>query len=685
MIDQVHTQNFQGSSSDRWDLGRTTLITGPNGAGKSTVSKALQLIVLGFVPGDEVHKTAGGQFESYCSAGAGSMTIEISVVDFGTVSKTWKKSRGKVSTKLKINGKDAPAATDIAQLLSIKVFDIIGFWRQTPSEQVSTLCTLAEIDPLKLAQIQEELDRVNSEKKTLDQKLGEAKDALKDHEAEMQEKKNDSVEEGFDPEAVESEIKELKEKIQRLDREAIEIELGEAKAKNGAERIAFLKNRLLENSEVLATTAAPSTAEDVSGLEAELIDINKACQEIEAVASAKRRIQHLQGVKEPAPPAYRHEDIEELKERIKSAEAGSGLSDKDKWIYEAMAGFFEALKGIKGEYENPADYKRTTGFIRSHFAELSARVKEAEGAMDIERVGAWKRELSQMLETREKYSQLKASWKLSQDEIQSLQKQLSDSTAPSYNKERHDFVLTSLARAKEETEGRELAMRRKAECNAQIEADHKELAKLESAMATAPKDGRTVEQVKDEKTEFEAQCLKLETQLASTYKWRTIKELADKKDSEIQDLSRKVKTAKAQESKVQREKAELLEQIQTKLADTADRMLTPERLTFQLPETMKNNDRIRFYLHKPDGSKTERGTLSGGERASFDLALGQALVGETGIVVQEAAEMDKERILATCDRLEQTHGTARPQLMLVGHSLGWLPDQTKAFDKTLNF
>ena len=685
MIDQISVRNFQGIPEQRWDLGKLTKIAGPNGAGKSTVSKALQLLILGKVPGDEVPKTVNGQFEAYCSSGAGEMEISISHSDKGVFSKSWKKSRGSVSTKTRFNGQDVGASTEAKDLLDLKVFDIIGFWRQRPNDQISTLCSLADIDPDTLDQINEDIKRSNSQKKKFEDKLQEAKKALSSHESEMQEAKNESVEEDFDPENAEQQIKDLRQKVNRIN-ERVQSSLDSgSKAKGLQERLDYLKKSMFDEADALNKLSIPSSVGDASHLEAEVEQHKRIFEENSRLEIARQRIEKLRKVSQPTPCAHKQADIDEAKKTIAAAETTAGLSDEDNYVYKAMAGFFEAFKGKKSEFRDQEDYKLTVAFIRSHFSDLSERVKAAQGKMDMSEISALRSKLETMTAARKKYDVDCESYRIAQDEIRDIENQINDSEVREYDKEGHEKALAELSLVRQKIEGKELAISQKKDLEESVRKKSEEISKVEFELSECDVEEVDVDTLREERSHAETTLSGLEEKLTLFIKWKTIRDLADKKESEIEDLGKEVKEAKENEAHFKRKRTLLLERIQDSLSDAADLFLSPERLKFELPESMKNTDRIKFFKHGEDGSKVERGTLSGGEQASFDLALGHALVGKGGVVIQETAEMDQKRLENTCEKLKRSKGQEFSQTVLVGHNLSGLDEENQVFDSVIDF
>lgn len=686
MIHQISVKNFQGVTQARWNIGHLTLITGPNCAGKSTVSKALQLVILGRVPGDEVAKTVQAQFEAYCSSGVGFMEIEIDFGDRGVVTKIWTKSRGKVSTKTRLNGKDVPASTDLDKLLEFKVFDIIGFWRQSPSQQITILCELSGVDPVALERLTEELERANSQKKKFMEKLDEAKEALKDHEAEMQIAKNDTTEEGIDPETIEAQIAELRAKSTRLEAKATEIESSSSKVRNATERLDFLKQRMFENTIALSEIVVPEEKQgNIDDLQKQADFFDRQKDEVSRRIMLRSRMDTLRDKRKPSPPAYKKQDISELKEQIASMESGSGVSQKDRWIYEAMSDFFELIRAEKESFQSPVDYKLVQTLMRSHFGELSARVKAGEKGLDLTAMQELKSKLANMEATRSKYDLDLASYAVARDELKDLDEQFAKAEDVSYDKPAHDALLGQISTLKASSTESSNAVQKKKDLQSKIFEDTTEIERLEKQLEAMPKHEGTPESIRVEKLVVDEQICVFESSLTGLVRWKTISDLADKKEEEIKRLGKDVRGAKDEESHLQKKKADLLLQIQNSLSDCADVLLSPDRLTFELPTTSKPTDRIKFYRHKPDGTQVERGTLSGGERASYDMALGHAMVGKDGLVVQEVAEMDRERLLHTCDRLEKAKEFAFPQTLVIGHSLNWLAKERDCFDNLVEF
>lgn len=101
-----------------------------------------------------------------------------------------------------------------------------------------------------------------------------------------------------------------------------------------------------------------------------------------------------------------------------------------------------------------------------------------------------------------------------------------------------------------------------------------------------------------------------------------------------------LKEVRAKKAKAKTEKAMTLTGVASRIADKVTQFLPSGKAIFQIDEDglflgLKTDEGITPYL-----------SLSGGERAFFDLALCRALIGndENNILIAEVAEVDREKL-----------------------------------------
>jgi len=665
MINQIAIENFQGKTG-RWNLNNLTVITGPNGVGKSTIVKAAQLLLLGSVPGDSVNDTVGEQYRAYCSEEGGLMSVEVST-DAGTIRREWKMSKGRVSTQATFNGVDLPAKSSFADLLQVKIFDLARYWDSTPSQQIATLCGLAGVNPADLDRLDKELELVNTEKRNLMDKNKEAKQALVDHEAELQATKEASRLEGANPATVESEIAELQKKADRLSKQIRTEQEGQAQAKANADRLTDLKNRCIETNDELQALRIPM-ADSAEQLEAELVKLENTRSKILDLEKAKKKIETLRGRhKEPMPCAYKDADIQDLTEKIVAAESGAGVDKSATVAYEAASTVFVAAQmAMKARGISEEDRK----FVIEAIREACAVYKQAKSALDnqtpLAQVVEWKSKIGVMKKAIADYQLAYAHYQSAYQEIRDIESEIKAVGVVKFDIVRYERVRDEISAIRGNIDARKAAIEKRDRLQANLEKMLAEIATLEAKAPVA--EAVSVESLIAERDAALEAIKPLRADLQSVVAWQTIRNLADKKETEIDRLNKDLDQAKNREKALQSEKARLLESVQTTLADRADRILHPCRLTFELPTTTKATDRIKFLRHSPNGDVVERGTLSGYERVEFDIALAHALVGKDGVVIAEASEIEQANMEKLLASLEAAGGA---QTVIVGHSLEW--------------
>lgn len=130
-IKQLEIFNMHRCDHKVYDFKDLNYLEGENGAGKSTVLQAIQLGILGYIPGQ--NKTNAAIF---MHASGPSMSIKVTLSDGNSsdvvITRTFNKVRNSVSSSVTI----VPAGTDIQNLISdieLPVFNFSDFVSQTPN------------------------------------------------------------------------------------------------------------------------------------------------------------------------------------------------------------------------------------------------------------------------------------------------------------------------------------------------------------------------------------------------------------------------------------------------------------------------------------------------------------------------------------------------------------------------
>ena len=163
-ITKVEATNFKHFKTMSQDLENRVLVLGPNGSGKSARTQAIQLAVLGFVPG--IDKKNQDIFRRLAGPHSGSMSVTVTVGG-QTFSRTYRRaSSGSVSCELRMNGGKT----------SSKDFDLAlgktGLSVGTPADFLALsdsgkLDFLARIFPSELLTLQNEITRIKDEQNAL--------------------------------------------------------------------------------------------------------------------------------------------------------------------------------------------------------------------------------------------------------------------------------------------------------------------------------------------------------------------------------------------------------------------------------------------------------------------------------------------------------------------------------------
>jgi len=140
VISAITAHNFKGATFQA-PLGGLTLVVGPNGAGKSARSQALQLAVLGYVPG--VGKRNGDILDAFLSEGGKDLRAGI-VLESGTkLERRYVRSRtGAVSMELHAGGIKCSSDEFARALADVAVVDLSVFLGLSDARKIDELFRL---------------------------------------------------------------------------------------------------------------------------------------------------------------------------------------------------------------------------------------------------------------------------------------------------------------------------------------------------------------------------------------------------------------------------------------------------------------------------------------------------------------------------------------------------------------
>lgn len=140
MISAITAHNFKGATFQA-PLGGLTLVVGPNGAGKSSRSQALQLAVLGYVPG--AGKRNADILEAFQTSGGKDLRAGI-VLESGTkLERRFTRSRsGAVSMEMYAGGIKCNAPEFARALADVAVVDLSVFLGLSDQKKIDELFRL---------------------------------------------------------------------------------------------------------------------------------------------------------------------------------------------------------------------------------------------------------------------------------------------------------------------------------------------------------------------------------------------------------------------------------------------------------------------------------------------------------------------------------------------------------------
>jgi len=678
MLTSVYAKNFQGMTF-RYSLGNLTIINGDNGAGKTTVIKAIQLLLLGTVPSDSVNNIEGDRFKYYCGHDAGEMEISVTTEN-GTVLKRWKKHKGEVTTQTEFNGAKTPARFDAQTALGIKLFNVEDFWQLTPSNQINAICLLAGIDPVELGDLNEKLEQVNTEKREEKSKLDAARKALEDHDIEIQLLvEAGRVDHKVNLAEVNSEIKSIEAEVANIDKEIFAAIESEAIRKRDTERLKTVSGRVAEIGSEMELIVIPSEAIDITVLEAEKAKFESVRLAFNNVESIRKTVARLSAKSKPEPMQDISPIVNDLQAKIANAEAGRGIAPEKKIKLEAFKEFYGCL--VRWEKDEALDLSILKAKFKEYAAPLIEEVKASENVTPLETVSAWKGEIAKLNAEAQAHAIRMHEYKASQRELEDLKGQLLVLGNITWDQQAYDQILNDIAARKLGMQEAKNNSDRKNKLREESTKLSREIISLDERLTKELKQVDIVGLKADKETKQEKYKI-LRGQVEGLAKYNNLYEIREKKLVQIERLSASVKFLSSKEDLLQNKKLAMLEKVQGKISESCNKITTPAQIEIEIPNITKKNksEKIKFYYKKPNGDKVEQCTLSGAQTTEFNIALGYALSGSSGVVIAEIDSMDivnKDKLVNKINNLSEGFGI---QTILVGHSLSRFENHESALN-----
>ena len=667
MIDLILLENFQGRSGT-FTLDKTNIITGGNGAGKSTIFKAISLLLMRKVPTDEVSDTVGDQFAAYCGDAAGHFSIEIQT-EIGSLKRTWTqtKSTKKVTTQAEFNGAKIGANEDFMGLMMSPIFDTVTFWRSTPQKQIATLCSLAGVDPDRLREIDDAIDRANTAKRKASDEHKKAVNGMKDHEGEIQKLvESGRAKDGVNISQSKNEIAHIDKKMDELHDQSTKIKSLALEKKSREERIVVLSESMFTLSDELEQIVIPPPTMTTIDLERELEKLELKRTEYLTISSHQKRLEHLRTLaREPTPPAILPNDLELLREKVAKAEAGAGVSDEDTLGYAIGKKIFEAMRSLSPVISKD-EREQCLGIVRMICGKYKANVEAGQKLPALDQVARWKTDIRNGESLRERYQIAYAEFLSRKKDVETLENDLIELGKVEFDQVHYDRVRDELSAVRRGKESIAKWKKRRDDIDSQIEKISTEMSDLLSIRDYVSDESN--DSIIEKIDQLRATKQTLADSIVGVIEYEKLCELRDKKEIDVRDLLKASMSASNEEKQLISQKAALLGQVQDVLTARAEKVTDPASITFELPRTTKSTDRVRFWRHEPTGDKVERATLCGAEQVEFDLALAYALVGEGGVIHSECAELTEERMDNLVDRVKSLSDRGI-QSFLVGHTL----------------
>lgn len=120
-LTEITIEGMHNVTRKTYQLSNLTYLHGPNGAGKSTVLQAIQLALLGYIPGTNKNKS-----EIFKHANSNTMSVTLKLLDGGTavtVYRAWTKKWADITTQYRID----PAGYDLSEVLANIELPVFNF------------------------------------------------------------------------------------------------------------------------------------------------------------------------------------------------------------------------------------------------------------------------------------------------------------------------------------------------------------------------------------------------------------------------------------------------------------------------------------------------------------------------------------------------------------------------------
>jgi energy-coupling factor transporter ATP-binding protein EcfA2 len=669
MILAVSAKNFQGRSFN-YGLGELTAITGDNGAGKTSVLKAIQLILLGSVPSDEINKIEGDRFAYYCGADSGIMEISVTSEN-GTITKKWKKYQGEVTTQTEFGGAKTPARFDAQTALGVKLFNVQEFWELTPSQQIDKICLLAGIDPVALGDINETLERLGTQRKEEVRSLEVECKVIEGYSKKIQDIVNTGIlNENINVEdakaqllAQDSEMRSLSAEIEKGKRTNSDIEDYSHKLTSYGDNIASIGAQL-------ESLAVPSGV-DANELEKSFNAMEMARQSLASKAKIENKIKELSSKTEPVSPDN-EKIISDLQEKIINAEAGRGVTQEDKIKFSAFQEFFKKL--LEWEKSEGLELSILKAKFKEYAAPLKAIIAKSEDLSAIGEVSKWREQIKALKAENQLYLAKKSEFDYNRKELAQLKFDLGTINYTQFDEEKYRKTIIDLQLAKQANEAKKAQEQLRdglrassAKYSAKMLSIRAELVKLSPVnIADLENKYKLAEELKG----------KIQPKYELINSYSTMFDTRESSIKKVEVLKEKIAKISASETKAQNEKLRLLNVVQEKIAQACSSITKPAQIEIEIPTITKRNksEKIKFWYVKANGERVEQATLSGAQKAEFNVALGYALTGNEGVVVAEIDSLTGENALKLVEKIQGLSAGFKMQTVLVGHSIKQLKE-----------
>ena len=124
-VKSIEIEGFHNVDKKTYNFKDINYIKGPNGSGKSTILQAIQLAILGYIPGtnktkEAIFKHANGKILAVSVVLEGEETVKISRV--------WSGTGSTISSVLDIEPKDKYDITQLVSDIELPIFDFSDFF-----------------------------------------------------------------------------------------------------------------------------------------------------------------------------------------------------------------------------------------------------------------------------------------------------------------------------------------------------------------------------------------------------------------------------------------------------------------------------------------------------------------------------------------------------------------------------